>query len=252
MTVYSAVFSPTGGTQKIVDALCSDEEVNKIDLSLEIDKEIILTSDDICYIGAPSFAGRIPAIALERLAKIKANGAKAILITSFGNRHFDDALLELKDFALSIGFKPFAAVGGVAQHSLMPTYGASRPNKEDVSELKAFAKEIDNLYASLGDNFDLKVIGKSPYVKAQDMPIAPKANSSCTACSKCVKLCPTSAIPKDKPNTTNKKQCIACMRCTVVCPSNARSMNKFVIKLFTFLLKKDCITAKSNSLYLAQ
>ncbi len=251
MAIYTALFSPTGGNKKILDTLVKDKETTLIDLSQEIAEDIHLTGEDICYFAVPSYAGRIAKIAIERISKIKGNGAKAVLVVGYGNRAFDDVLLELQECTTSCGFKAFAAAACVTQNALLPTYGAGRPNKDDLAQIEDFANQINQKLTNLPENFTLKVPGNNPYVKAADMPIAPKADKSCTLCKKCANACPVDAIPVEKSNTTVKSRCIACMRCVKVCPSQSRSMNSLLIKLFTFLMKKDFAEAKSNSLYMA-
>ena len=54
---------------------------------------ISLDKEDICIVAVPSFGGRVPAIAAERLERIRANGAMAILVVVYGNRAYDDTLL---------------------------------------------------------------------------------------------------------------------------------------------------------------
>ena len=45
----------------------------------------VFDADDVCVIGVPSYGGRVPGIALERMNKFKGNHAKAILVVSYGN-----------------------------------------------------------------------------------------------------------------------------------------------------------------------
>lgn len=78
-------------------------------------------------IAMPSFGGRAPAIAIERLRKIKGNGAKCTLISVYGNRDYEDTLVEMEDAAKECGFQIVAAIAAVAEHSIMPQYASSRP-----------------------------------------------------------------------------------------------------------------------------
>ena len=52
-----------------------------IDFSL-----IELTPHDICLISIPSYGGRVPKTAVERLSRIKGNGAQAILVAVYMTR----------------------------------------------------------------------------------------------------------------------------------------------------------------------
>ena len=111
MRIFEIIFSPTGGTQKCADifAAAFGKEVELIDLAdFSYDFTATdITSEDICIIAAPAFGGRIPEVAATRLKSIKGNGAKAILIAVYGNREFDDCLVELQDIAAENGLDWF-------------------------------------------------------------------------------------------------------------------------------------------------
>ena len=106
MRIFEIIFSPTGGTQKCADIFVAafGKEVELIDLAdFSYDFAATdITSEDVCIIAAPAFGGRIPEVAVNRLKLIKGNGAKAILIAVYGNREFDDCLVELQDIASDI------------------------------------------------------------------------------------------------------------------------------------------------------
>ena len=95
MSIYAIYFSPTGGTEKIVTFIAEQfGEYQSFDLC---EKTSALTNDfskkDLCIIGVPSFGGRVPAIALERIKSLNGNNATAILITVYGNRAYEDIVL---------------------------------------------------------------------------------------------------------------------------------------------------------------
>ena len=123
MSCYAMIFSPCGGTERIVHAFCKEwkEEVIEIDLSNPdcTGKNTPLCEEDICIIAMPSYGGRAPEAALQRLQAIQGNHAAAILICSYGNRAYEDTLLEMKESAQACGFVCRAAVAAVAEHSIM-------------------------------------------------------------------------------------------------------------------------------------
>ena len=114
MSNYSVCFSPTGGTKKVTDilgnALAPDWQ--EIDLCREV-APMNLTAEDVCLVSVPSYGGRVPGVALDRLAAIKANGAKAVLVCVYGNREWEDTLTELQDTLERCGFVCAAAVAAV-------------------------------------------------------------------------------------------------------------------------------------------
>ena len=102
MAHYSIYFSPTGGTKKVADILTSNLSgaYEEIDLSREV-TPLSLNEADVCIISVPSYGGRVPAIAIQRLRLLSGNGAKAILNCVYGNREWEDTLTELQDMFLS-------------------------------------------------------------------------------------------------------------------------------------------------------
>ena len=146
MNVYEIYFSPTGGTRKVATFLAQEmnTEPGQIDLS---DNRtdfhgIALTSEDVAVIAVPSYSGRVPVPAVERIMQIRGNGAKAILVCVYGNRAYEDTLIELQDCVQQAGFSVVAAVAAVAEHSIARRYAANRPDQEDYRQLKEFAGKI--------------------------------------------------------------------------------------------------------------
>ena len=80
--------------------------------------------------------------AIERLKEIQGNHANCVVIAVYGNRAYDDGLIQLKDTAELCGFNVIASVAAVAEHSIMRQFGSGRPDEEDSKELKKFAEEI--------------------------------------------------------------------------------------------------------------
>lgn len=73
MNVYEIYFSPTGGTKKAADILSHawDSQVVPVDLtSSQTDSSAYaLTKEDAAILAVPSYGGRVPAPATERLSK---------------------------------------------------------------------------------------------------------------------------------------------------------------------------------------
>ncbi|MDO5548593.1 MAG: EFR1 family ferrodoxin [Eubacteriales bacterium] len=256
MNVVPIVFSPTGGTQNVVDALTAEWEMasHTIDLTnaaLDFDA-VRLEKDAIAVIAVPSYGGRVPALAAHRIAKIHGNQARCILVVVYGNRAYEDTLLELKDLADQSGFQPFAAIAAIAEHSIMHQYAAGRPDQQDKQDLKRFAGEIQNrLHASDGGYAStLSLPGNHPYKKSGGTSLVPKANKKCTHCGLCAENCPAQAIRRDNLNTADSDLCISCMRCVVQCPQSARQINRVMVAAAARAMKKACSERKNNALYL--
>lgn len=252
MRTYKIIFSPTGGTKRVADILTGRlaENADTIDLcdrALDF-SGIAFTPEDVCVIAVPSYGGRVPGIAVHRLSQLKGMGAKAILTVVYGNREFEDTLVELKDTLDAAGFACAAAVAAVAEHSILPQFASGRPDAEDVRELEGFADAI--LERLNGDSLpELTVPGNQPYKPFKVIPMTPAANKSCVKCGICAKGCPVGAIPMDDPGKTDNSKCISCMHCVRVCPQDARRVNKLLLMGAEQKLKKACSTRKANALF---
>ena len=223
---YNIYFSPTGGTKKVADILVGHlgGEFCEVDICRDIEK-MSLQSCDVCLVSVPSFAGRVPAVAVERLKKITANGAKAILNCVYGNREWDDTLTELQDTLEGCGFVCVAAVAAVAEHSIFRQFATGRPDTDDAKELAEFARKVTAKLKS-GVFGALNLAGNhGRYKEYPNIPFKPEANASCTACGICTDGCPVGAIDKTDPRNTDKATCISCMRCRDICPKHARDLD---------------------------
>lgn len=253
MSIYAVYFSPTKSTEKIVKWIAGEfGEYKEIDLSRQGmgAEKTVFHKEDICVFGVPSYGGRVPAVALERMRTFHGNGAKAVLLTAYGNRDYEDTLLELYDSLTEKGFCCIAAVAAIAEHSIMHQFAAGRPDRADEKELKEFAVRILKKITSQNQSESLKLPGNRPYRNYAGLPLKPKAAKSCTKCGLCASMCPLGAIPKSKPNLTENERCISCMRCVAICPNKARRVNKLKVKLASIKMKKVCTEHKKNELFL--
>lgn len=249
--IYNIYFSPTGGTQKVADAIAAGMgEVQSIDLIKAPQKfaETAFTADDLVMMSVPSYGGRVPGVVVDQIKAVKGNGAKAVLIAVYGNRAIDDTLTELQDAMTEANFQPIAGMEAVAEHSLMHQFAAGRPDDADKAELKGFAAQILDKAAS-GDT-SLTVPGSHSYREYNGVPMKPAANRRCIQCGLCAKECPTGAIPLDDPSATDKNKCISCMHCVSVCPKQARHYSKLLAFVAAQRMKKNCSGRKENKLYL--
>lgn len=254
MNTVQITFSPTGGTQRVADIIAEGwgKPVRKIDLTDAGLKTTHLEKEDLAVIAVPSFGGRVPGLAAQRLAEIHGNQARCVVVCVYGNRAYEDTLIELKDLAEQCGFQVIAAVSAVAEHSIAHEYAAGRPDGEDRDELRSFAEKILEKLNS-GDAGSIsapEVPGNRPYQKAGGGGLVPKADKSCVGCGLCAKNCPAQAISRENLKTADSKKCISCMRCVVKCPQSARKISGAVVSAVSLALKKACSVRKSNELYI--
>ena len=219
--LHTFFFSPSDTTRKYAKAMTDafGGESQLIDLthgSCEIESELI--DGDTVLLISPVYAGRIPALAADLFRQIDGHGMRAIVAVVYGNRDYDDALLELADIAVNDGFDVIAAGAFIAQHCIFPRVANGRPDASDMAVAADFMER-----AKESDNLDISTIkGNRPYKKPGAVPLQPQTDENeCLSCGVCARECPTGAID---PVTlaTDKNKCITCCRCIAVCGSHAR------------------------------
>ncbi len=217
-------FSPTGGTKKVATCLAAalSEGVSPHDLG----NSLPLTAGEagVALIAAPVYGGRIPALVAEKVRQLSGAGKKLITLVVYGNRAYEDALLELNDCATEAGFTIIASGAFIAEHSVYRAVAAGRPDEQDVTELQDFGAAILRKLEQEGKYSPVVVPGNRPYKAAMSLPISPLFLPSCGGCGHCVRLCPAAAISRNETGelVTDAARCILCMACVVNCPRKAR------------------------------
>lgn len=253
MKFCEITFSPTGGTQKAADLLTNalggaSTAVDLTDSNADF-SAVVFAPEDVAVIAVPSYGGRVPGPAVQRLRTMKGGGAMAVLVCVYGNRAYEDTLVELEDAAKQAGFRVVAAVAAIAEHSIARQYAAGRPDAEDQKQLQGFAEKIREKLAA-GDCTEPGIPGNRPYKKAGGSNMVPKPTKDCNSCGVCAQKCPVQAIDRQDPKCTDKDRCISCMRCVSVCPRSARKVNSVLLAAVDVALKKVCSDRKEGELYL--
>ncbi len=245
------VFSGTGRTMNITDVICSSwGDVDLIDLSLQNFKETTLEKDELCLIAAPCYVGRVPEPAVENMKKINGNGAKAVLVATFGNNGYFYTLAELKKLAVEQGFVPVCGIAALAQHSIATSVAKDKPDEADKAQLAAWGKTVLERHNAGTLPQDVNVPGEVPDEAPGRLPFHPKANKSCIKCGICAEKCPAGAIPKENPMLTDNKKCITCMRCMEICPTGSRTMLPPLRKVVDIILTTRWKKPKPNEFYM--
>ena len=189
--VYKVYFSATYTTQKVVDAIASElcDKIIDCDItSKPIDNIIEMKRGDVLVIGMPVYGGRIPAGTLQSIANLKGYNTPAIISCIYGNRDYDDALLELRNEVEARGFKIVSAGAFIARHSIFTQIAKGRPNSDDMAEVLQFArcsKSIIELFDDFSQLQQIEMKGNMPYKVFNQLPIYPSADEKCVKCGVC-------------------------------------------------------------------
>ncbi|MCY6372156.1 EFR1 family ferrodoxin [Clostridium ganghwense] len=240
--ITTMYFSATDTTKKIVSGIAKKLSenidtkitINNVNFTLpEVRKEpVSFTEEDIVIVGVPVYAGRVPNILLKYLNSIIGNGALAIPVVVYGNRNYDDALIELKDLLQLNGFKVIAGGAFIGEHSFSKTLAQNRPDEKDMAIISDFANQIYTKITSQDKIQTVVVNGNKPYRKYY-MPkdkdgnpvdirkVTPKTNSNCIDCKLCVEVCPMGSIDSKDVSKLNGI-CIKCGACIKKCPTHAK------------------------------
>lgn len=241
--VWAVYWSATGTTEKVV-LTAAKAAAEWLGIPVEIydwtlpparEKELSFTSTDLVFFATPTYAGRVPNVLLPFLReKVKGGGALAVPVVLFGNRNYDDSLIELRDILETDGFHTVAGAAFVGEHSFSRILGAGRPDAEDLSVTVSFgtqtADKVHQMTQLPAEPAAVK--GETPirpYYTPRDRhgagidirKVRPKTSDSCTNCGTCAAVCPMGSIdPKDVRNFTGI--CIKCCACEKKCPVGAK------------------------------
>ncbi len=237
-------FSATDGTKKIVKEIAHGiiDKYKEYNITLESSRQesIVFGADDLVIVGVPVYAGRVPMFLMEYLLKLKANNTPAIFVTVYGNRNYDDALIELKTELEKIGFIGVAAGAFIGEHSNTTKVGTNRPDTNDLEIAQKFGSEIKSKLESINDVTQLPefiVKGNYPYKDIMPAPkMTPDTNNECINCGVCAKNCPVNAINDEDFKDVSSTKCIRCCSCIKRCPVNAKAINHEVFNKITNLL----------------
>jgi ferredoxin len=262
-SVKLVYFSPTKTTERIVEGIAQGIQIDIVE-QLDLTppeartREFEEMHDELVIIGAPVYGGRIPPEAVHRLRRIKGNGTPAGVVAVYGNRAYEDALLELRDLAAELGFRPVAGGAFIGEHSYdseATPIASGRPDAQDLEKAKGFGELIREKMRemrTLDEMPSLQVPGDFPY-NEWDPPsdISPITDETqCTLCETCATVCPAAAITVGDTVMTDQSACILCSACVKDCSTGARAWENGWTKLAAKWLSTNCRERKEPEMYL--
>ena len=256
-------FSPTRTTKKILEGISEGlqfEVVEAVDLTPPGMKTASskMISDELVLIGAPVHSGRIPPQAAERIRRFQGRHTPTVVVVVYGNRAYDDALLELRDIAVAAGFRPIAGAAFVGEHSLADAarpIALGRPDPNDLEKARKFGESIRKkleTMVSLDADAVLQVPGKYPFrERTKRSPVSPVTREDvCIKCGQCAEVCPVGAVTVAERVVTDPTACIRCLACVKNCPSGARRMEDPGVRQTAKRLNETCIARKEPEIFM--
>jgi ferredoxin len=260
--IWLISFSPTRTSKKVIDAIATGFQgvpTETIDLTYpDTISTMLFGPDELVIIGVPVYSGRVAPLAVKRLAVIQGDNTPAVIVATYGNRDFEDALVELLDIALNKSFRPVAACTFIGEHSFSGAktpIAAGRPDSDDLTKAEAFGRKISEKLTSLKGPETAhcpNVPGNIPYKEgAGSIPFTPLLiESACTQCSMCLSACPTGAISLETKIEIDCDTCIFCCACIKICPENALIIDADPLKQTRQRLFENCAVRKEPELFL--
>lgn len=245
-SVACLCFSPTGTTRRIGEKIAQGmgcEQVEIMDCTRRSWRKNgqFDFPQDLIIIATPVYYGRVPEEIVPFLKTLNVQNKPAVVVVVYGNREYDDALLELYDISVARGFIPVACGAFVAEHSYSSPdrpIAPARPDSEDVKTAQLFGSRIMDKLSSIRSIENIQKItvpGNFPYREPENLQKIKEVRNTlsftpetdlgkCTQCGLCAEVCPAEAIDSGDVSVIDKWQCIICFACIKNCPSGAKQM----------------------------
>ena len=241
-------FSPTGQSKACVlsVAKATKKHFSERDITQPITRQqAVFYENSLLLLGFPVYGGRVPSLFSDYIKeRLTCKNCKAVAIATYGNRAYEDALVEIEDLLLEKGVPLVGCAAMVCQHSYTEKVGEHRPDIMDFQLLDRLAVSLESA------TLPVHPAGNRPYRMSMVLPspsYMPVLNEHvCKHCLQCADVCPTGAL-----QTKDSNLCIHCCACIKVCPHQALSMEDLRFLGTVQRLEATCRAKQSSKLFLA-
>jgi ferredoxin len=238
-----AYFSPTGTTKSIVRSIANGINSSTVELinitTPDARKQSLMTSkSDLLVIAVPVYMGRVPALLNKWLNAIHAHDTPTVCVVVYGNRAFENSLLELENIVMKSGCIPIAGAAYIGEHSFSnpeEPIARGRPDKDDLKHAEVFGQKVREKLQSIPSISQISCVnvpGMYPYGETAEIWNVDfiKVNTRCSQCGVCADVCPMGAVDSQNSAVIDQEKCITCCACIKNCPRNARTMKPGPVK----------------------
>ncbi len=261
-TLKIVYFSPTGTSKTIAEEIAKGidaERIEKINITKPEARKIPLNvlKNDLLVFVVPVYVGRVPALLSEYFQAINADKTPAVCVVVYGNREYDNALLELKDILKNRGCLPIAGAAFIGEHSFSSDDTPIAPGRPDIPDMelaREFGKRISEklkIVPNVNEIQELKIRGDYPYGGINELWDVNfiEVSPDCTDCGICSDVCPTGAVNPENGRIVNIKKCITCCNCIKTCPENARKIKPGQVMDVAIRLSANCQARREPELF---
>jgi len=170
------------------------------------------------------------------LETIEGNAAAAVPVVLYGNRDYDDGLIELRDILEKRNLHTIAAAAFIGEHSFSDILAKDRPDEADMLEVYDFAGKVAEKAKGITDLGGMRPVPVKGipdpyrgYYQPRDRngnpvdirKVKPLTNENCNNCMICADVCPMGSISHDQVSELTGI-CIKCGACIKKCPLHAK------------------------------
>lgn len=244
MKTFLITFSPTGTSRKVGEAIARGIDPECIVYDYMNDRgAITVPAGTVAVFSVPVYGGHVAPPASEWIKNISGEGAMAVATVVYGNRDYENALVELGDMLRASGFRIAGGATFVGEHSYSTArfpIAAGRPDCSDLEQASRFGAALkEKMLRGSVDDIDLSAIvhtenpaaatarfyeGVMKIRSSGTVPRTPVVDEAgCVHCGRCVAVCPMGAITEGNECNTDAGRCIDCCACVKACATGART-----------------------------